>query len=251
MSLLMPPNPATRTDALVDDAWLATLIGKPALRLRPDVDRTDPAVHEALATALRGPSMITAKVATTDIATVQWLASLGFCVVDVNVQLVRECEGRASQPPQVFRGKVRLATADDEKNVAYIAREAFRYDRFHLDPLISEEVARDVKEAWVRNYFSGERGDAMVVAEVERTVEAFLLLLVSPGEGTTIDLIAVDPVRQGRGLAAAMIEFASMFEPRRFVVGTQAANIASIRLYEKLGFRVSSTQYVMHAHGGR
>jgi hypothetical protein len=33
-------------------------------------------------------------------------------------------------------------------------------------------------------------------------------------------------------------------------VGTQAANIPSLRLYESFGFRVCETAYVLHAHVG-
>jgi ribosomal protein S18 acetylase RimI-like enzyme len=31
--------------------------------------------------------------------------------------------------------------------------------------------------------------------------------------------------------------------------GTQSANTASLSLYEKLGFRIASTSYVLHHHG--
>jgi ribosomal protein S18 acetylase RimI-like enzyme len=37
--------------------------------------------------------------------------------------------------------------------------------------------------------------------------------------------------------------------PAAIVVGTQAANIPSVRLYESLGFRLRSSQYVLHHHG--
>ncbi len=33
------------------------------------------------------------------------------------------------------------------------------------------------------------------------------------------------------------------------VVGTQAANTPSVRLYEGLGFRLTSAQLVLHHHG--
>lgn len=251
MTLLSPPAGDEVCDALVDDPWLGALIGKPALRVRAGVDLTDPAFAGALAATLRCPALVTMKVPTTAIAVLQWLAPLGFGVVDVNMQLTREGDFRKSGPPKLRNGTIRLAQPDDEKMAAHIARHAFRYDRFHLDPRIPTEIADDIKEAWARNYFTGQRGDAMVVAEVDRSLAGFLLLLVDPQHGTTIDLIAVDPERQGEGLAIAMIQFAAMFEPRRFIVGTQASNVASLRLYEKIGFRATASNYVLHAHGGK
>jgi hypothetical protein len=32
------------------------------------------------------------------------------------------------------------------------------------------------------------------------------------------------------------------------LVGTQVANIPSVRLYERMGFSLSSSQYVLHLH---
>lgn len=32
-------------------------------------------------------------------------------------------------------------------------------------------------------------------------------------------------------------------------VGTQAANVAAVRLYESLGFRLSQASFVLHHHG--
>ena len=39
--------------------------------------------------------------------------------------------------------------------------------------------------------------------------------------------------------------------PRRELrVGTQAANVPSVRLYEPLGFSLASAAYVLHLHRG-
>jgi hypothetical protein len=37
--------------------------------------------------------------------------------------------------------------------------------------------------------------------------------------------------------------------PRGMLVGTQAANVASLRLYESLGFRMRDAKFVLHHHG--
>ncbi len=78
----------------------------------------------------------------------------------------------------------------------------------------------------------------------------FLLLLGPTGNALVIDLIAVDESMRGRGVAGAMIGFAARAFPDagRVRVGTQAANVPSLRLYERLGFRTVATQYVVHSH---
>ena len=46
-----------------------------------------------------------------------------------------------------------------------------------------------------------------------------------------------------------MIAFVeSQFAPSVIAVGTQVANLPSVRLYEKLGFRLAAAQYVFHFH---
>ena len=59
----------------------------------------------------------------------------------------------------------------------------------------------------------------------------------------------VEEAYRRRGIAAEMIAFVeSQFTPAVIAVGTQVANLPSVRLYEKLGFRLASTQYVFHFH---
>src|SRR5262249_19129745 len=84
----------------------------------------------------------------------------------------------------------------------------------------------------------------------------FLAVLQTTVHGKTsrvIDLVGVDSAYQGHGVGKGLIGFflaecARLNAEAR--VGTQAANIPSLRLYESLGFRVCETPYVLHAHVG-
>ena len=72
-----------------------------------------------------------------------------------------------------------------------------------------------------------------------------------PGPMTVIDLIAVDSTEQGTGVGTATVR--ALLETvgrqgRGVLVGTQAANRGSVRLYENLGFRLDSVSYVLHGH---
>ena len=95
----------------------------------------------------------------------------------------------------------------------------------------------------------------MVVAETNGQVVGFLQLLWGQEDTLIIDLIGVAPENQGKGLGRAMICHAAMHgtgdhrRPAKILVGTQAANIPSIRLYESLGLRMYSAQYALHYHG--
>jgi GNAT superfamily N-acetyltransferase len=111
-------------------------------------------------------------------------------------------------------------------------------------------VANKIKSHWTGNFFKGKRGDWMIVMTCLGKVMGFLQLL-SKDDTIIIDLIAVDKIHQGRGLAAGMIEFAAKQcgEWSRMQVGTQLSNVPSTRAYEKLGFRMYGSSYVFHYHG--
>ena len=119
------------------------------------------------------------------------------------------------------------------------------------------EIANAIKSEWAANYFCGKRGDGMVVAEQDRQVVGFVQLLWHADECLVIDLIGVDSPHQGEGIGRDMIGYAFHHgigddrRPSRIRVGTQAANTPSVRLYESLGFRLITAQYVLHYHSRR
>ena len=80
-------------------------------------------------------------------------------------------------------------------------------------------------------------------------IVGFALLALPAANEVVIDLIAVEEGCRRRGIAADMIHFVeSEFASSRIAVGTQVANLPSVRLYEKLGFRLAHAQYVFHFH---
>lgn len=126
--------------------------------------------------------------------------------------------------------------------------------RVWLDPEISTETANLIKREWVHNYIKRDRGERLMVALLDGDPVGFLAVLATAVEGQpcrSIDLIAVDKRRQGRGVGKALVSsFVESYADQRTLlrVGTQVANISSMRLYESYGFYVDETTYVMHAH---
>ncbi|MDA0266988.1 MAG: GNAT family N-acetyltransferase, partial [Cyanobacteria bacterium] len=147
----------------------------------------------------------------------------------------------------------RWATPEDEAEVTAIAAQSFTVSRFHLDPQIPNAIANQIKAAWARNFFIGQRGDWMVVAVVQGKVAGFLQLLQSQANALILDLLAVDPNYRGQGLGRSMITYAAhhcLQSLRKIQVGTQVANIPALNLYKSLGFQVEQASYVLHLHVG-
>ena len=223
---------------LTPDLWLAQIIGKPCYRLRWADGAALPAIPSG--------SFVTAITGEDESERVRALQVAGFRRVDTNITLER---GGALESAETTV-TVRPAAPVDKDAVRELARSVFRYSRFHQDPAIGQAVADEVKARWAENYFSGKRGQAMLLAIVEGRPVGFLQLL-NPAVGQwVIDLIGVHSSQQGKGVAKSLIRYALATLPglETMVVGTQIANTPSLALYKSLGFQVRSATHVYHCH---
>ncbi len=240
------------------DGWLSRVLGYGAFRVSLEGgERVDPMAFLQHGGSLEGRAFYYARVPTSEVLKVQDFAALGFRVVDTHILLGRPAPLRNPIPSEGSRtGEVLIGKAQREhgEEVLRVAASCFAYSRFHLDPEISQEVAHGLKRAWVQSYLDKKRGEQLLVALREGRPVGFLAVLAGTFRGKpcrTIDLLGVAPCFQGQGIGKALVAFFI----RRYAgqdlwlcVGTQAANIPSLRLYEGLGFRVVETAYVLHAH---
>lgn len=240
------------------DDWLAGILGYPVFRIAVDSQAAPGWIDREVVPHIAARSsrtMYYTKVDTADITTVRALSALGLYVVDVNVTL--GIEARDTIPASRPARGVDVFECDDEASglaAMDIAGSAMRFSRFHLDPAVPVEIAHRIKRDWIHSYVRHLRGDVLLVARAGGRIVGFNAILSSVSHGarvSTIDLIAVDPSSQrqgaGRALTAAFIDrYRATSDLLR--VGTQAANIPSMRLYEAMGFSIRQTTYVMHLH---
>ncbi|WP_259312735.1 GNAT family N-acetyltransferase [Capillimicrobium parvum] len=177
--------------------------------------------------------------ATERVAQLQALCDAGMRVVDVGVTLART---GTAQPL-----RLEWAEPGDAEALARIAETAFTRTRFHLDPDIPDAVATAIKRDWVANALAGARGDGVLVQRRDGVAVGFLVL-VKRGDDAVIDLIGVAPEHQGAGVGRTLVRGLLGMVPGAVSVGTQAANVGSIRFYERLGFGTTATVYNLHRH---
>jgi ribosomal protein S18 acetylase RimI-like enzyme len=234
------------------DPWLGGVLGREAFRLTfptgPGPAGPGPAGPPEPPPPTREAVFIYAKVDVEAHAQSGYLEGLGFKLVDTNITFEKTL--RSVPPSGAEPAGIRMAGPGDQERAVLLAGKSFRKSRFHNDAAIGAETADRIKAEWVRNYFLGFRGDAMVVAEAGNGLAGFLLLLKSK-DALTIDLVAVDEAHRGKALAAAMTRFAESRFPARALmrVGTQIANGPAIRSYQKMGFSLARSQYIFHYHG--
>lgn len=238
------------------DEWLSSVLGISSWKAL-DVAAGMSCTHIKAALvqqADRTAAFFSAKIPTRDVVAVKNATEAGFSVVDVNVTFdwMRAaddgCEASTDRSMNI-----ETAGSGDTAAIEQIAAHCFTFSRFHLDPIIGPDRANDVKFQWARNACRG-RAAAVYVARRHSDVTGFLAVLENksgPGTDAVIDLVGVDSRFQGQGVGRAL---SRMFIDRwrdhadRLRVGTQISNIPAMRLYESLGFRVTETAYVLHAH---
>ena len=199
------------------------------------------------------PCFISAKVGTSDLESIRIVESMGFNLIDTNVRFQKCLVNQIKEFPLPSGYSIRLTQNDDQNLIGSVAQSSFIYSRFHLDPSVDNCQADLIKRKWVENFYLGQRGDYMIVACFKCKPVGFAQIICR-NDTLIIDLIAVDSAHHGKGLASSMITFAESLAldhsplSKILVVGTQLANQPSISLYEKLGFRLSRSEYIFHYH---
>ena len=245
-----------------EDCWLSTIFGHEVFKVDASVNGHTPQfLREAVLSHVpQHPSaMYYAKVETAEVDKVRELQQAGFYVVDVNVLFGRNPSTPLQNSPRSSSSTLvidRIQPAH-HSSVLEIASSCFQFSRFHLDPFIPKEVAHRIKQEWVRNYLRKVRGDELYVALQDQKVVGFLAALSTEREKRRIriiDLIGVHKVFQNQGVGRALVEFFVQDDKAKsdwLEVGTQVANLPSMRLYERCGFSMTKSLYVMHLHTGK
>ncbi len=236
---------------IVYDAWLSEILQRDVYKvvvhewIEKVKDKTSEE-YDFLRELQSKHVFVYAKVATDFVKGFHFLETLDFKLVDTNIVFDKPI---ATSHKFFGHCTLRSAIPGDKDSAVKLAHNGFSYSRFHLDPQIPSQISNNIKAKWIENFFLGKRADEMIVALVDGEIAGFVTLLHRGEEELVIDLIVVDEKRRRNGIASDMISYAeSHSNRRRIVVGTQVANIASSRLYEKLGFRLCESYYVFHYH---
>lgn len=230
----------------VSDAWLSEVFGYDVFKLNLESNETLDSKN-IFPKELPKRAFYYVKVPVTAVSQVGGLTNAGFRVIDVNVTFEREPENIATNENII----VRDVKPEDENDVLNIAETSFIYSRFHLDPLVSKELADKIKHEWIANYIRKQRGEKLFVAELDGKPAGFLAILVTNDKVGVIDLIGVAKDMQGLGVGKRLVQFHINDAVKKYpslLVGTQIANIPSMRLYQTCGYEISNSSYVLHAH---
>jgi len=240
------------------DLWLSEILEKPCFNL---ICEKRSNLNNILKTLPKNNYFVSSKVNSDDLENLIKLQKKGFKIVDFSYSLKKNyCFEKFSKHDTI---DIQEATPDDKEEVAEIAFKAFKYSRFHKDSLISKKKAAIIKREWAKNYFSGKRGDLMLVASMKNNlvtkkkhsrIKGFLLLkkttYLNKEQAISIDLIAIDPEFSGLGIGNELIKnmITKFKEEYIFLVGTQSTNISALSLYSKYQFKLENSFFNLHLH---
>jgi RimJ/RimL family protein N-acetyltransferase len=181
-----------------------------------------------------------------DAETARVAEDLAFRFVDVRVTFGAEVSG-------IERGDgygcIRNARADDVEAMKSIARTSHHATRFYFDETFPRERCDEMYSRWIERSCSGY-ADAVFVAATGRDVQGYATCHLADGGSGSIGLIAVAQAAQGRGYGQELVRACVQFMRDRGMpyvsVVTQGRNIASQRLYQKCGFKITGQQIWYH-----
>jgi RimJ/RimL family protein N-acetyltransferase len=211
---------------------------------------TTVAAHAGLLCALhceateQGFDQVLRRVEVADRQAIWALESAGFHLMDVGVTFARHrsAEGESSNIDSGLA--VRLADERDvEMLVDGMAGQPWG-SRYDADPTYTAERIEALRARWLWNSFKG-RAAAFLVGEIDGQVAGYVVCLFDEQTGHgEIDLVGTIPKFRGRGVAAAAIQAAVRWFDSvadLVTVRTQASNFTAAALYERAGFRLSSS----------
>ena len=197
------------------------------------------------------PCLLTSRITALNQQATRALENSGFHLMECYLELEHNLK---RIPSMIGKAIIRPFHKNEISQLEKIAFESFQYSRFHMDPLLRSAEANISRSEWVRNSCRGD-AKAVFVAEVDQRPAGFVICkekALGPGSVGNLDLIAVHPDYRNRKLGYNLtVEFLRFCRSQKYSlakVGTQAHNIPSIRIYEKIGFLMSHTYYSYHKH---
>jgi GNAT superfamily N-acetyltransferase len=240
------------------DRWLSDVLERPvfAVNLDPDDDRAAAARGVTKHASEQRAGLYFARLPSTDVGGAAHFASAGFRIVETRLGFSRPLGEPVGGDDEDTAPGISIAEFQNSwrEGVLDIAGSCFRYSRFHMDPDVGRTPADRVKREWIRSYVEGRRGDRLLVACERGGAVGFAAMLVNhrgPRPAAVIDLIGVRPDAQGRGIGRALIRTAASTYASSCAsieVGTQACNVPSVRLYERMAFRLAQSAFMLHLH---
>ncbi|MEE4408935.1 MULTISPECIES: dTDP-4-amino-4,6-dideoxy-D-galactose acyltransferase [unclassified Serratia (in: enterobacteria)] len=194
--------------------------------------------------------LVQAKIPANQTAWADGLASLGFQLVEGEVDLVLNIGTECASSPSVLPRAIRPAVPDDIPALRDAAAKVFTASRFRA-PWYDVHDSGRFYAMWIEKAVLGTFDHQCLLALDEAgQPEGFVSLRDIGGQEARIGLLAAFPGASGKGigsrLMAAVIAECRQRQLQSLRVATQIGNIAALRLYQRQGAAIESTSYWLY-----
>lgn len=187
-----------------------------------------------------------------DLAATQAMEQTGFGLMDTLIYYAYDLD-RKPIPTAQKEIHVRPVAVGEEEIIKQVAVESFRgyFGHYHADSRLDRVQCDAVYVTWAyRACVSRDVADVVLVAEHEGNIQGFVTLKVADADEADGGLFAVAPSARGTGLAqtlmARALEWCQMKSLRRMLISTQITNLASQKVWVRVGFEPSHAYYTFH-----
>ena len=196
--------------------------------------------------------LLIARCPTSDLQVVQKMEQLGFLLMDTLIYFSYDLTTRPIKSDTSFN-MIRMVRPGEEEAVRSVAVDIFQgyLGHYHADSRLDRNKCNAVYSDWAyRSCVSPDVADAVLVAETDGKVIGFGAIRInSPVEGEGM-LFGVTPLFQGKGIyRSIMIGCLNWCAERgleRMIISTQITNLASQKVWIRLGFEPIRSYHTFH-----
>jgi len=196
--------------------------------------------------------LLVARCLSSDTEAAQAMEREGFLLMDTLIHYTRDLT-RQPLPPDTWHGEVRSVRPGEEHEVRRIAAKCFEgyLGHYHADERLDRTKCDEVYSSWAyRSCISREVADDVLVAFLDGRMAGFLTLKMGTADEGQGPLFAVDPRARGSGASTTLMirgmKWCRSKGAARMVIPTQITNIASQRVWSRLGFEPAYAEYTFH-----
>ena len=182
-------------------------------------------------------SCLTFKVEATKTGLIQNFLRNDFVLAGLPIKLSMDLDNKITSTSN--KDNIRLFKSQDIPLLSDIARNAFLNAYRYNDKNFDRDKVDNLYSEWIKNSCNG-RADAVFVYEENNIPQGFIACNIRNEIGL-IDLIAVSKNARGNGVGMNLVlNSLSWFKDRvdKVEVNTEAMNYASLRIYQKVGFKI-------------
>ncbi len=199
-----------------------------------------------------GVVLLIARCSTSDLRVIHEMEQEKFNLMDTLVYYARNLK-KQSIPSDIMKVAVRRIRTGDEDNVKIIAADSFSgyYGHYHSDERLDPAKCDEAYVSWAINSCkSRSTSSDVLIAEVDNSAVGFITLLLNhSGEGEC-GLFCVAKPAQGQGVSQSLmihgLDWCLSKGAQRMIISTQIINIASQKVWVRLGFEPIYSYHTFH-----